>query len=122
MEANRISYQVCRQIPIGRCHCSVPVEADSYSTLKDLVRGGHGSTILPRAPIHRELAAGDLCAAPLTNPEPLRRLVLSYPTDRPVARLARFAGQVIAAKVTALVEGGVWPGRLPDAAGDRIPL
>jgi DNA-binding transcriptional LysR family regulator len=101
---------------------SVPVEADSYSTLKDLVRAGHGSTILPRAPIHRELAAGELCAAPLTNPVPLRRLVLSYPTDRPVARLARFAGQVIAAKVGAMVEGGVWPGRLPDAAGDRIPL
>jgi DNA-binding transcriptional LysR family regulator len=100
----------------------VPVEADSYSTLKDLVRGGHGSTILPRAPIHRELAAGELCAAPLANPEPLRRLVLSYPTDRPVARLARFTGQVIAAKVAAMVEGGVWPGRLPDTAGDRIPL
>ncbi len=91
----------------------VPVEADSYSTLKTLVRGGHGSTILPLAPIHRDLALGQLCAAPLQNPVPMRRLILSYPTDRPVARLARFAGQVIASTVTRMVEQGVWPGRLP---------
>jgi LysR family transcriptional regulator, nitrogen assimilation regulatory protein len=30
----------------------VAVEADSYATLKDLVRNGHGWTILPLAPIH----------------------------------------------------------------------
>lgn len=98
---------------------SVPVEADSYSTLKGLVRGGHGQTILPRAPIHRDLAMGELCAAPLHNPVPMRRLILSYPTDRPIPRLARFAGAIIAQNVTHMVEQGVWPGRLPseDDAG-----
>lgn len=109
---------------------SVPVEADSYSTLKSLVRSGHGSTILPKAPIHRDLAAGELCAAPLRNPVPMRRLILSYPTDRPVPRLARYAGQIIAANVAMMVEQGVWPGRLspPQAAveqrrtPDKIPL
>lgn len=99
---------------------SVPVEADSYSTLKSLVRAGHGSTILPKAPIHRDLAAGELCAAPLHNPVPMRRLILSYPTDRPIPRLARFAGQIIACNVAAMVEQGVWPGRLSprEAAAD----
>lgn len=92
---------------------SVPVEADSYSTLKGLVRGGHGQTILPLAPIHRDLAMGELCAAPLHNPVPMRRLILSYPTDRPIPRLARFAGAIIAHKVSQMVEQGVWPGRLP---------
>lgn len=91
----------------------VPVEADSYSTLKTLVRGGHGSTILPKAPIHRDLATGELCAAPLHNPVPMRRLILSFPTDRPVPRLARFAGQIIAHKVATMVDQGVWSGRLP---------
>jgi LysR family transcriptional regulator, nitrogen assimilation regulatory protein len=90
---------------------NVPVEADSYSTLKSLVRAGHGSTILPKAPIHRDLAAGELCAAPLHNPVPMRRLILSYPTDRPVPRLARYAGQIIASTVAAMVEKEVWPGR-----------
>jgi DNA-binding transcriptional LysR family regulator len=94
----------------------VPVEADSYATLKSLVRSGHGSTILPLAPIHKDLATGQLCAAPLRNPVPMRRLVMSYPTDRPVPRLARFAGQVIASNVKLMVEQGVWPGRLPAAA------
>lgn len=92
----------------------VPVEADSYATLKALVRRGHGSTILPKAPIHQDLALGQLCAAPLCNPMPMRRLVLSYPTDRPVPRLARFAGQAIAMTVGDMVRDGVWPGRLPD--------
>lgn len=92
---------------------SVPVEADSYSTLKSLVRGGHGFTILPKAPIHGDLARGELCAAPLRNPEPVRRLILSYPTDRPLTRLARFAGQIIASKVGQMVAEGLWSGRLP---------
>lgn len=99
---------------------SVPVEADSYSTLKGLVRGGHGFTILPKAPIHSDLAQGALCAAPLRNPVPMRRLILSYPSDRPTPRLARFAGQTIAQKVGQMVAEGVWPGHLPQAvAADR---
>jgi LysR family transcriptional regulator, nitrogen assimilation regulatory protein len=92
---------------------NVPVEADSYSTLKRLVRGGHGFTILPKGPIHRDLSQSELCAAPLQNPSPTRRLILCYPTDRPVPRLARLAGQAIASKVTQLVQQGTWPGRLP---------
>ncbi len=90
----------------------VQVEADSYSTLKTLVRSGHGATVLPLAPIHRDLAAGELCAAPLVEPAPQRRLVLAFPTDRPMPRLARFAGQTIANTVSAMVESGVWAGRL----------
>lgn len=101
----------------------VPVEADSYSTLKSLVRSGHGATILPLAPIHRAIALGQLCAAPLRNPVPQRRLILSYPTDRPVPRLARFAGQAIAGKVAQMVDQGVWPGRLPaDPPAGTRPL
>ena len=97
----------------------IKVEADSYSTLKSLVRNGHGVTVLPLAPIHEELESGSLCAAPLVDPTPVRRLVMSYPTDRPAPRLARFAGQVIAATVAALVERGVWSGRI--LHGDKIP-
>ncbi len=95
---------------------NVKVEADSYSTLKSLVRSGHGVTVLPLAPIHEELTKGSLCAAPLVDPVPMRRLIMSYPTDRPVPRLARFAGQVIATTIETLVERGIWSGRvlIPD--------
>lgn len=89
----------------------VRVEADSYSTLKALVEGGHGHTILPLAPIHRDIAEGRLSFAPLA-PAPSRRLMLTFPTDRQTPRLARFAAQVIAATAADLVQGGVWAGRL----------
>lgn len=89
----------------------IPVEADSYSTLKTLVRRGHGFTILPKAPIHGDIVMGHVRAAPLLDPAPMRRLVMSYPSDRPVTRLARFAGQVIATNVAQMVDRGVWQGR-----------
>jgi LysR family nitrogen assimilation transcriptional regulator len=97
----------------------VVVEADSYATLKDLVRAGHGWTILPLAPIFADVAAGGLTAAPLIDPAPVRRLVLSYPADRPPPRLARFAGKTIADIVAAQVERGVWPGQLLDSERPR---
>ncbi|MBN9073563.1 MAG: LysR family transcriptional regulator [Rhizobiales bacterium] len=90
----------------------IKVEADSYSTLKSLVRNGHGVTVLPLAPIHEELESGRLEAAPLVNPVPVRRLMMSYPSDRPTPRLARFAGQAIASTIGTLVERGIWSGRV----------
>jgi DNA-binding transcriptional LysR family regulator len=90
----------------------IAIEADSYATLKDLVRHGHGWTILPLSPIHDDIAAGRLAAAPLTDPAPVRQLVLSYPADRPVSRLTRFAGETIADIVADQVERKIWPGRL----------
>ncbi|SRR5258707_1331065 len=90
----------------------VAVEADSYATLKDLVRHGHGWTILPIAPIHQDIAEHRLSGAPLIDPVPVRRLFLSYPADRPVTRLARFAGDTIVAIITDLVERAVWVGQL----------
>lgn len=93
----------------------VAVETDSYATLKDLVRQGHGWTILPLAPIHEDIAAGRLTGAPLTDPAPVRRLVLSYPADRPASRLARFAGEAMVGIVGDYVERGIWGGQLLDS-------
>jgi len=90
----------------------VAVEADSYATLKDLVRHGHGWTILPLSPIHDDIATGRLHAAPLMDPAPVRQLVLSYPADRPVSRLTRFAGETIADIVADQVGRKTWPGKL----------
>lgn len=90
----------------------VALEADSLATLKDLVKAGFGWTILPLAPIHEDVAAGRLKAAPLVDPAPTRRLILAYPGDRPISRLARFAGDSICAVVSDLVSRGVWAGHL----------
>ena len=90
----------------------VAVEADSYATLKDLVRNGHGWTILPLAPIHESGVANVLTAAPLVDPVPVRRLVLSFPADRQTPRLARFAGKAIVDIVADQVDRAVWVGQL----------
>lgn len=97
---------------IAACRLEVPVEADSYSTLKNLVESGHGYTILPLAPIHRDVREGRLIYAPIEQPTPSRRLTLTFPTDRATPRLARFAGQVMTATASELVRSGVWSGRL----------
>ncbi len=88
------------------------VEADSYSTLKSLVSSGHGYTILPLAPLHEEISAGKLSYAPLKNPTPKRRLMMSYPADKPTPRLAKFAGDVLIETAQVLIEQGHWPGRM----------
>lgn len=107
--------------------CEVPldvtVEANSFNTLKDLVSNGHGWTILPFAPIHGDVMAGRLSAAPLVDPVPVRRLVLAYLADRPATRLARFAGDTIEKIATDLIGRGIWSGKLlvGEPETDKIP-
>ena len=92
----------------------VDIEIDSLQTLKDLVAHGVGLTILPLAPIYRDVQSGRLSAAPLIDPSPLRRLMTAFPADRPVSRAARFAADSIAGLVADLVHRGIWPGHLLD--------
>lgn len=103
-------------------HLHIRVEADSYATLKTLVNAGHGVTILPKAPIHQDLLEGRLTAAPLINPVPMRRLILSYPADRPVPRLARFAGLVLSNEATLMVKNSVWSGLLPESSEETTTV
>ena len=91
---------------------AVRIEADSYSTLKDLVKAGHGLTILPLAPIHTEVMLGGLSYAPLVDPTPMRRLVLAVSADRAVTRLGTFASDELVEAVQRLAETGIWSGHL----------
>lgn len=94
----------------------VRVEADNFSTLKNLVIAGHGATILPLAGINEELKASRLAFAPIANPTPSRTLILSFPTDRPASRLAEFAGDAITRTVSDLVGSRDWVARLVQPA------
>ena len=96
----------------------IKVEADSYSTLKELVRSGHGLTILPLAPIHDEIAAGNLTYAPLTDPSPMRKLMMAYPMDRPVTRLTKFASNTLHNTACDMVGRGQWAGRVLSGVRD----
>lgn len=100
------------------------LEADSLKAMIDLVRGGFGLTILPLAPIHARLRAGELTATPLIDPVPSRRVLIAYPADRPIMPAARFVGDTFARIADELVASGVWAGTMIDAAsratGDQL--
>jgi LysR family transcriptional regulator, nitrogen assimilation regulatory protein len=90
------------------------VEADSFGAMIDLVRNGVGSTALPLAPIHALVESGVLCAAPLVNPTPARKLVLAYPADRSVSPAARFVGDTFTEIAADLVARNIWVGHMID--------
>lgn len=88
------------------------LEADSFGTMIDLVRNGFGSTILPLAPIYLLVKSGRLCAAPLIDPAPTRKVVLVFPADRAVNPAARFVGEVFKEIAGDLVSKTIWAGHL----------
>jgi DNA-binding transcriptional LysR family regulator len=92
-------------------HLNVVLEADSYIALQDLVRHGYGYTILPLAPVRNEVNVGQLTAAPITDPVPSCRLVLSYPSYRDISRAAQFAGETLTSIIAKQVDQGIWPVR-----------
>ena len=94
------------------------IEADSFEPMIDLVRNGFGSTVLPFAPIHALVKAGALCAAPITDPAPTRKLVLAFAADRAVSPAARFVAQSFVEIATDLVSRKVWAGQMLD--GDLL--
>jgi LysR family nitrogen assimilation transcriptional regulator len=93
------------------------VEADSFGAMIDLVRAGFGYTVLPLAPIYQLVQSGELCAAPIVDPVPTRKLVVAYPADRPVTPAARYAGELFASITADLVERGVWAGHVLERPG-----
>jgi len=61
---------------------NVVAETNAMSVQKSLVLGGHGLTVLPTIAAVDDLAQGRLAAAPLTEPNLQRRIVLALPTHR----------------------------------------
>jgi len=88
------------------------IEADAFGALIDLVRNGFGLTILPLASIYDLLQQGILCAAPLVDPVPMRKLVLVLPADRHVSPATRYMGDCFVELAAKLVERGVWGGHM----------
>ncbi|MDE2198773.1 MAG: LysR family transcriptional regulator [Rhodospirillales bacterium] len=97
----------------------VAVEADDLQVLKDLTRKRLGSTVLPLAAVHAEVAVGQLCAAPIVEPPLSRRLSVATALGRPVSNAVACFGRELRDEVGAMVREGVWLGHLLD--GDRKP-
>lgn len=95
-----------------RIKLNVSIDADGLVILKELVRRGIGSTILPLPSIHHEVSDGTLAAKPITNPPITRKLVLAFPTDRPATNAGLKAAEILRLQVTEMVATGLWTGEL----------
>lgn len=97
----------------------VAVEADDLPVLKELALKGLGCTILPRAAVHAEVSAGQLCAAPIIEPHLSRKLVVAEPLGRAPSNAVRRFAAALREEVGAMVQAGVWDGQLLEA--DAMP-
>lgn len=90
----------------------VLVEADDLQVLKDLALKRLGSTVLPLAAVHDEVAAGRLCAAPIIDPPLTRKLTIAEPLGRQTSNAVAAFAEVLRAEVSEMVQKGVWNGQL----------
>lgn len=82
------------------------VSTNSMALQKKLAQAGHGWTILPAIGLAGEVAEGLLCAAPLSEPEVWRTVVLAMPrTGRVPAAVDIVAREVIRQIRIAVTEG-----------------
>ena len=88
------------------------VEADSFGALIDLVRHDFGYTALPLASIYTHLQNGTLCAAPLVEPTPMRKVVMVSPADRRVSPATRYVADTFVELASQLVKQGIWAGHM----------
>lgn len=87
----------------------VVVQTNSLRVQKQLVRAGHGWTVLPGVGIAGDVADGTLSAAPLCEPDVRRSVVLGSPrTGRTPSAVDAVARELVR-QVHRAVERGTWP-------------
>lgn len=87
----------------------ISVETNSMQVQKQLVLAGRGWTVLPASGVAREVAAGLLSGAPLTEPDVSRSVVLTLQRVRRTPRPVQAVADVLADLVRRLVRAGGWP-------------
>jgi DNA-binding transcriptional LysR family regulator len=87
----------------------VVVQTNSMSLQQQLVRCGHGWTILPAVGIAGDLDAGTLSAAPLCAPEVWRSIVLGMPRTGRVPAAVEIVARELVQRIRSSVRNGRWP-------------
>lgn len=88
----------------------IVAEIDSLSSVKQAVRAGIGSTILPLAAVAEEVGEGQLFATAISDAAMKRRVVLATNVTRPVTRASTAVARIITELIHAMVNAGHWPG------------
>lgn len=90
-------------------HLNIVAETNAMSVQKTLVLGGHGLTILPAIAVADDLTRGTLVAAPLVEPDIVRKIILSLPATRPSSRPVQIVANKLEECMRAAVRAGHWP-------------
>lgn len=85
------------------------IQTNSMPVQKQLVRAGHGWTILPGVGIAEDVASGSLSAAPLCEPDVLRSIVLGTPRAGRIPPAAEAVAEELTRQVHSAVRQGRWP-------------
>jgi len=97
---------------------TIPVEADALQVLKGLVAKGLGATVLPMPAVHQDVLEGKLAACSVVDPQLSRKLVIARPMGRKASLAVQRFQEVLQQEVAAMVEEGVWEGKLWGSSGE----
>jgi LysR family nitrogen assimilation transcriptional regulator len=98
-----------RAVAQARVDIDIAVQTNSMGLQKQLVRSGHGWTILPGAGIAADVAARTLSAAPLTDPEVWRSVVLGTPRVGRISPATEVVGRELIRQVRIAAGQSRWP-------------
>jgi LysR family nitrogen assimilation transcriptional regulator len=97
-----------RAVAQAQAEIEIAVQTNSMSLQKQLVRSGHGWTILPGAGIAADVAAGTLSAAPMSEPEVWRSVVLGIPRAVRIPPAAAVVARELAHQIHVATVQGRW--------------
>jgi LysR family nitrogen assimilation transcriptional regulator len=93
----------------GATSMEVVVQTNSLRVQKQLVRAGHGWTVLPGVGIAEDVARGELSAAPLTGPDVWRLVVLGTQRAGRTPPAVEVVGRELVRRINSAVAEGRWP-------------
>jgi LysR family transcriptional regulator, nitrogen assimilation regulatory protein len=94
---------------VAKVELTIVAETNAMSIQKSLVLGGHGLTILPPIACAEELARREVSAAPLSEPQITRTIVLALPARRVIGRHVRVTADLLAGCAKDAVLQRRWP-------------
>ncbi|CAM5675181.1 LysR family transcriptional regulator [Streptomyces purpurascens] len=87
----------------------IVMQTNSMRVQKQLVGAGHGWTVLPGVGIAEDVARGTLSAAPLSEPDVRRSIVLGTPRFTRVPPAVEIVARELVLQINTAVEQGRWP-------------
>ncbi|MDX3387980.1 LysR substrate-binding domain-containing protein [Streptomyces niveiscabiei] len=87
----------------------VVVQTNSMRVQKQLVQAGHGWTVLPGVGIAEDVTRGTLSAAPLSEPDVWRSIVLGTPRHGRTPPAVEVVARELVRQVNSAVQQGRWP-------------